>query len=188
MGLDPEAVAYISQLLHQMALAKAPCVVLALRPQDPLPSWITHLIQLGPNLEISYSGEKSCQSKLDHNIFNSPDLQVTEDALPEKDLSLGDTVSSSLPLLEFQIKGKPENLSREGLPLLDIERPGVGEPLVEMRGVNVKYGTKQILGAWQQDIDGKMRDGLWWTVRRGQRWGIFGPNGQSIPSDTYLLT
>ena len=52
------------------------------------------------------------------------------------------------------------------------------EALVEMRDVCVKYGDKPALGGWSQEIDGHTRDGLWWTVRRGERWGIFGPNGK----------
>lgn len=52
------------------------------------------------------------------------------------------------------------------------------EPLVEMEGVNIRYGARQILGGWNQELNGEERDGLWWTVRRGERWGVFGPNGR----------
>ena len=70
--------------------------------------------------------------------------------------------------------------SREGLPLKDSKTSTQqGEVLVEMRDVCVKYGDKPALGGWCQEIDGHTREGLWWTVRRGQRWGVFGPNGKS---------
>ena len=69
--------------------------------------------------------------------------------------------------------------SREGLPLQDNKSsPPQGETLVEMHDVCVKYGDKLALGGWKQEIDGTPREGLWWTVRRGERWGVFGPNGQ----------
>ena len=39
------------------------------------------------------------------------------------------------------------------------------EPLVEMRGVTVRYGDTQVF------------DGLDWVMRRRENWGILGPNG-----------
>lgn len=48
------------------------------------------------------------------------------------------------------------------------------ESLVVMEDVNIKYGSKQILGGWKD-----IRSGLWWTIHRGERWGVFGPNGNS---------
>ena len=59
-----------------------------------------------------------------------------------------------------------------------VERSLDREPLVEMEGVHVKYGDRDILGNWNQVIRGQEESGLWWTVRRGDRWGIFGPNGE----------
>ena len=34
-----------------------------------------------------------------------------------------------------------------------------------------------MLGGWKQFVDGQEREGLSWQVRRGERWGVFGPNG-----------
>ena len=62
-----------------------------------------------------------------------------------------------------------------------------GEPIVQMEGVKVRYGENTALGNWQQDINGKKQDGLWWTVRRGQRWGVFGPNGMSCSFHSIML-
>lgn len=41
----------------------------------------------------------------------------------------------------------------------------VGAPLVEMRGVHVRWGDTVVL------------DGLDWVMRRGENWAILGPNG-----------
>lgn len=54
-----------------------------------------------------------------------------------------------------------------------------GEPLIEMKGVKVQYGDKAVLGNWKEEHGGTQRNGLWWTVSRGQRWGVFGPNGKA---------
>ncbi|KAL8896340.1 MAG: hypothetical protein Q9207_007751, partial [Kuettlingeria erythrocarpa] len=67
--------------------------------------------------------------------------------------------------------------SREGLLLKGTTAPPTGDPIIEMRDIVVKYGSNTVLGNWQETIDGQTRHGLHWTVRRGSRWGIFGPNG-----------
>lgn len=59
----------------------------------------------------------------------------------------------------------------------------LGEPVVEMDGVVVKYGDRVILGGGRQILSGQRpqthdKEGLFWTVRRGERWGVFGPNGE----------
>lgn len=41
----------------------------------------------------------------------------------------------------------------------------------------ISYGSKRVLGHWKQNVDNDLRYGLWWTVKQGERWGIFGPNG-----------
>ena len=47
-----------------------------------------------------------------------------------------------------------------------------------MHDVCVKYGDKPALGGWREEVDGEAWEGLRWTVRRGERWGVFGPNGK----------
>lgn len=79
-------------------------------------------------------------------------------------------------------------LSRDGYPEYDTSTPKIGEAIVEMEGVRIKYGTNSVLGDWQQNVDGAPKDGLWWTVRRGQRWGIFGANGSGKTTLLSLVT
>lgn len=83
------------------------------------------------------------------------------------------------------------------------EPPPVGEPLVEMNGVDVRYGDRSVLGHWHEQfhlqvamngsnvttkidanlqrtkkaVDDAEQPGLHWTVRRGERWAVIGPNG-----------
>jgi ABC-type molybdenum transport system ATPase subunit/photorepair protein PhrA len=64
----------------------------------------------------------------------------------------------------------------------------VGEPLVEMEGCQVRYGNKIALGNWTDEKDGQQpTKGLTWTVRRGERWGVFGPNGSGKTTIVSLL-
>lgn len=59
MGLDPPTVATLSPLLHRLAAANAPRLILSLRVQDPIPNWITHLIYLSSSAKVIYQGHKS---------------------------------------------------------------------------------------------------------------------------------
>ena len=52
--------------------------------------------------------------------------------------------------------------------------------LVQMNGVQVKYGKDTVIGDWNQMIDGAKKVGLWWSIKPGDRWGLFGPNGALI--------
>ena len=51
------------------------------------------------------------------------------------------------------------------------------EALVEMQGVCLRYGDKEVLGSWKYESSSPRQKGLSWTIRRGERWGLFGPNG-----------
>lgn len=49
--------ATLSTLLHGLAQISLPRLVFAMRPQDPVPDWITHVIDLNANYRIAYQGE-----------------------------------------------------------------------------------------------------------------------------------
>ena len=87
-----------------------------------------------------------------------------------------------------ETKSRPSGYSREGVSLRGGTPVPMGEPIVEMHDVVVKYGDKTVLGNWQDTVNGETRHGLHWTVRRGQRWGVFGPNGNhpSSPASSFL--
>ncbi|KAL9593022.1 MAG: hypothetical protein Q9179_006161 [Wetmoreana sp. 5 TL-2023] len=156
MGLDPPTIKTLSPLLHDLAEAQAPRIVLSLRPQDPLPDWITHILYIGPELRIARQGRKDA-------VLGSLSSRESANSI------------SKPAALEEKMQGQ---LSREGLPLRDSRRPTTGKPIVEMHDVQVKYGNQIVLGNWASaDVNGHSSRGLNWTVRRGERWGVFGPNG-----------
>jgi ABC-type molybdenum transport system ATPase subunit/photorepair protein PhrA len=163
VGLDPPTLSSISSLLHRLAEKSDPRVILALRPQDPIPDWTTHVIYLNSDNSIARQGLKET---------------VFEDMNSTKKLSIGQKrskrKSSALLGAKSESKSPKESIEDSTEPTSSSDGD---EALVEMEGVEVKYGDKQVLGAWQEDIEGRSRNGLWWTVRRGERWGIFGPNG-----------
>ncbi|EGP84638.1 ABC transporter domain-containing protein [Zymoseptoria tritici IPO323] len=78
-------------------------------------------------------------------------------------------------------------LSKDGHPHDSPALPP-GEVVVEMRGVKVSYGDKTVLGDWSQDVNGEQREGLYWSLHRGQRCGIFGANGSGKTTMLSLIT
>lgn len=183
VGLDPSNLTMLSPLLHKLAQTQSPRLILALRPQDPLPDWITHLIFIGPSLRVRVQGRKEMVLK----VINPGFPNIDQDCPPQKrNTSSSIAIPSAEKELPESVIFRPSSciskgFSREGLPLIDKMGADVEvlkEPLVEMKGVNIRYGTRQILGGWNQKRNGQERDGLWWTVRRGERWGVFGPNGR----------
>lgn len=241
MGLDPPTLTTLSPLLYRLAQKRSPRLLLALRQQDPVPDWITHLIYLGPSLRICGQGVKADVLRdLGEQIEKAESLDTTHRPahLPRSMAEIGRGLTptgihnrglESLPDYEQLTKEQIANLkkanlyrpeyrdmkaryeggersyfvqrtllfapnglepykgyfpsyySMEGFLPKDREPPVIGEALVEMSGVTVKYGDKKVLGDWTQVIDGQLKEGMWWQICRGQRWGVFGPNGR-LPS------
>ena len=105
---------------------------------------------------------------------------VHEDVIPQR--GLGKVYQQArlpyLPGADYPTYRSQRTKSREGIPLVDADAPDSdNEKLVEMQDVHVKYGDKEVLGDWEQELGGQKRTGLSWTIRRGERWGVFGPNG-----------
>ncbi|KAL8872425.1 MAG: hypothetical protein Q9174_001945 [Haloplaca sp. 1 TL-2023] len=165
MGLDPPTLKSLSPLLHGLVEAQAPRIIMSLRPQDLLPEWITHVVRLGPELRVMFQGSK-------HETI--PQKKKTKPSKSQADPGLTGKNGAEQ---KQQQKYRPQR-SREGIPMRSTEPQALGEPIVDMHSVQVKYGDKIVLGNWNQvDGKGKTTVGLNWTVRRGSRWGVFGPNG-----------
>ncbi|KAI9770559.1 MAG: hypothetical protein M1840_003149 [Geoglossum simile] len=171
MGLDPSTVVKLSKLLGRLATSHSPRLVLALRPQDPIPKWITHLIYLGPNLSVATQGAKDdiLQELKERSLTGE-----TSDGLGRYLATPPHEMGREVPSVGAIGRGRyrPSTSS----PIQGDKGETPAEPLVEMDGVKITYGEKIVVGALPGAKRGK-RKGLWWTVRRGERWGLFGPNG-----------
>ena len=154
MGLDPQTRLLLSSLLKQLAEAYNPRILLSLRPQDVIPDWTTHLVYVTEDFNVLMQGPKS--------------------------VVLADLQNSGIILSGHSTTSQEAVLRSASLETVSVESPG--RPLIEMQGVKIKYGSRCVLGDWHQVIEGTQKEGLWWTVRQGERWGIFGANG-----DFYLL-
>ena len=188
MGLDPPTTKSLSPLLHDLAKAALPRLILALRPQDPLPDWITHLVLLGPSLQVAYQGER----------VSAPNIAAVQERESSSDNRTRKirTIHAGLPVIvKIDLVGnktaaakKLLNQSRDGVPIKEITLKADTEKVVEMRDVHIRYGEKEVLGDWEIKVadEGECQRGLWWEVKRGDRWGVFGPNGTSGRSTSPL--
>lgn len=154
MGLDPLALKGMDELLGRISEDEGgPRMMLAARPQDPIPSWLGRLVVLGEPEEagkfrIAFQGEAGKAPKW---------LGESEESGSEK---------------------------KQGFRKSKVEKR---EAVIEMEGCKVNYGDKIVLGNWSEERGGKTLSGLHWTVRRGERWGVFGPNGSGKTTIVSLL-
>lgn len=188
MGLDPPTVRSLSELLHQLAQDCSPRLVLALRPQDIVPEWISHLMLVGNSHQVLKQGPRK---EVDQTI------EIWKHLLAKKPTNAL-TAAQRATLQEARQRVKAGVLDDEllrnftGIDSLYHTKvqsnPFGGEPLIEMEGVRVQYGDKVVLGDWKQRVGKKMEDGLHWKVRRGQRWAILGANGSGKTTLLSLIT
>ncbi|MCJ1250611.1 hypothetical protein MMC30_007839 [Trapelia coarctata] len=192
MGLDPPTLSSISSLLYRLAEKHSPRVVLALRPQDLLPEWITHTICLDSDTSVAYQGPKDgAPGQFISQRRFTPQKIAYQEPTRYQIIKMRESVAKKRreqpPIFEVTLKRNKPLEGNEALESNEVLKrnealesneilEGNGA-LVEMHGVKVKYGRKKILGAWRQSVEGRLKGGLWWTVRRGERWGIFGSNG-----------
>ncbi|KAF2703221.1 hypothetical protein K504DRAFT_392670 [Pleomassaria siparia CBS 279.74] len=198
IGLDPFVSKHISQLLHRLAEARAPRIVLSLRPQDTIPDWITHIVYASQALSGSVLGPKEkvveqLKEELENIEKNSPSgfaeaIELREVCRFFSENGVSQTSgskagSASVPVLSRDGYEKIDKRSKN-----DGQSINIGAPVVEMEGVQIRYGNNSVLGDWKQHINGTSVEGLWWNVHQGQRWGIFGANGSGKTTLISLVT
>ncbi|ORY18288.1 hypothetical protein BCR34DRAFT_553979 [Clohesyomyces aquaticus] len=201
IGLDPFVSKHISSVLQRLAEANAPRIVLSLRPQDVIPEWITHIVYAGEDGKVDALGPKEEVFRYLKQQYEDIEQSPVSRQNPEHDLDpklveirevgrhLSEKGDFEADPTEPQTTSIPI-LSRDGYPQTDTSTTPLGAPVVEMEGVNIKYGSTSVLGNWTQSTtsSGNPTSGLWWTVRQGQRWGIFGPNGSGKTTLLSLVT
>ena len=172
MGLDPNTLTTMSRVLHGLAERQQPRLIVSLRPEDGVPDWVDHLVVVNNKLQLLARGpKKDVLDRSSTSTVNANLVQIVQDA------KRGHQADANI------------QLSRDGFPKSSSALTP-GEALVEMNGVHVSYGegTRIALGDWRQTVNGEQKPGLWWSLHRGQRCGIFGPNGSGKTTMLSLIT
>lgn len=180
MGLDPPTVSGLSPLLRSLSEKASPRLILSARPQDPLPEWVTHLIYLRSDCQIGSMGPKDVVlDGLRKYVQGVQTGTLAEDKkMPLHTLAEVVKVLSSVgPSSTANSKDATTQSSTS-----------TAEPLAEMDGCKISYKDKVVLGNWSQQINGQEKPGLVWTVRRSERWGVFGPNGSGKTTIVSMLS
>lgn len=250
MGLDPPTTVEFNPLLRSLAYSSSPRILLALRPQDPIPDWITDIIYLDSSLEITHRGDRAAvtyaldaavdstlaetmeqehqgikkrefRSLPRHNTeFGRLLLDVGVATNPQRmslatyelfthaynRYTLGDRSPKTVSVLLSTETGQAPAQDWDSPRATNLQQePPLGEPLLEMDGVTIRYGDKPALGDWTEqlrmedlpddagkclvrDEDSDSKPGLRWTVRRGQRWAVIGANGSGKTTLLSLIT
>ncbi|KAH0556128.1 hypothetical protein GP486_005940 [Trichoglossum hirsutum] len=177
MGLDPPTVATLSPLLGRIAASHSPRLILSLRPQDPIPQWITHLVYLGPTGVRQGTKDDILRELREQSLIAEPSECLDQNLIASPQ-GMDRVPATKNVLKRLNQKSKPRSIEGDrSNKQIAGEGKTLGEPLVEMNGVRVRYGEKEVVGGPLVENQNIQEEGLWWTVRRGDRWGLFGPNG-----------
>ena len=200
MGLDPPTLVALSPILRDLAYRSSPLLLLALRPQDPIPEWITHLAILGKNHAVALMGQKQEVLSNLHiwaqgwpsqvmngsgRVAGSTVEQLTARYGPPL-MSVGDTLTEN-GVLKYASRPFAESETQETFLEPDMTQRQLGDPLIELRSVVVKYGEKVVLG-YPPPQPGYTEPGLNLTIRQGTKMALLGPNGSGKTTLLSLLT
>lgn len=166
MGIDPNTLTSLSGVLRDLTSKSQLRLIVSLRPEDYIPDWITHLVVVNDHLQVVGQG-------LRDSILG-----------PERSLAVQEALGFTEEKANVRL---PALVSLDGFPKSS-PGPPKGEAVVQMQGVKVSYGTKTVLGDWEQNVGSERTSGLWWSLHRGQRCGIFGPNGSGKTTMLSLIT
>ena len=189
VGLDPPTLTTLSPILRDLAYKSSPRLILSLRPQDPIPDWITHLLMLGEDYSVALQGRTA-------DVLSKVSLWANGEDVPsdsgkaisahEMTARYGHALSEVGHILNErpvqQSNAPKDSPHTDESTLASSGQPSkASEPLIELKSVVVKYGSKVVLG-------GGSAHGLDLTISRGSRLLIIGPNGSGKTTLLSLLT
>jgi hypothetical protein len=207
VGLDPSTVTLLSSILQRLARLQSPRIILSLNSDEHLPDWITHVMFLLHGHKVHSQGAVSDvadaladtyeQILLPGKEASVEDSKFIDDASRMFHTRIKGPTEGSKRIrwkretsFEYAKAWRKKRLytdessalvSSDGVKPTDNVMFTPGEAIVQMDGIKVAYGDRPVLGDWKQNDNGTEKEGLWWTIRRGERWGVFGPNGMLAP-------
>lgn len=134
-GLDTSSRTLLVTLLDKLQSTQSPRVLLVLRPQDPLPKFISHIALVSPDNSIKFGTSTSILS-------TSEAQELINEGTKERE------------------KAEERRRKRLEVKEQDEEKVVEGKKLVELKGVNVSYSDRKVL----IDINWIIREGDRWVL------------------------
>ncbi|KDE05440.1 hypothetical protein MVLG_04234 [Microbotryum lychnidis-dioicae p1A1 Lamole] len=137
-GLDVSSRSLLSGVLERLHSQRSPRILVVLRPQDPLPPFVTHLALIDPHIPRKITFGTTPE------ILSSPDAQkMIETGKKERE-------ASASRKAERRRKAREEE--------------GAGEVLVRLDKVNVVYGVGEKAREVLKDVSWTIREGERWVL------------------------
>lgn len=184
MGLDPHNKSEMGRSLRSLYQSTRIRLVLGLsKSHSTISPWLTQLVAIENNLSIFYNGPHPPPR---NSVFaRNPEMKTLLTGTDRVQRALARREKNQSPASDDSSFSKGIK-SKDGF--LQVSPPlSPGEKVVDMQGVKVTYGDKTALGDWAHSIHEK-QSGLWWSLHRGQRCGIFGTNGSGKTTMLSLIT
>lgn len=180
-GMDPLMQAMMLRRLLELSKKSHLSIVTSFLDSDVIPYYVTHLLYLNAQHEIVAMGERGeAGDKVREAGLR---LELGSQHVPYK----GGILNRRPPLeRRDRIPEDGSTSTRErwyeqydsAVCVADKAPQAESRPtVIELSGVRVRYGDRTVLGNGEQDVDGERRAGLWWQVKQGERWAVFGANG-----------
>lgn len=141
-GLDVKTRKSISSLLGRLHSERNPRVVLVLREQDEIPSFVTHVLGIEEDGRIGFSGRRDDWDEKSKKIEGARNVDANFNQNQHSSRKSSDAADSVMPAIGSKggLERVKEN-SKIGLGRGDESK----QPIVDMRGLTIKYGDKKVL-------------------------------------------
>ena len=188
MGLDPPSTNLLSALLGQLshghgAVRTTPLI--ALREHDPVPEWVQNVVYLNGDYRVLSMGKKEDVVKemqeMHQVVVNTDKLGKFRKELFRRVWGGVDGVDCGRNESILVDNTEQDSLSISAILHEEGSSGTSSPPLIILHNVSITYDI------WTNSPR-RILHKLNWTIRRGDRWGLFGTNGSGKTTLLSLLT
>ncbi|GAA6061688.1 hypothetical protein JCM10212_005980 [Sporobolomyces blumeae] len=159
-GLDVFSRTLLVSLLSELHAARSPRILLVLRPQDALPSFVSHVV-LASNKALDAKGPNQISFGKKEDVLSSDEAREL--------LAQGETERQAL--VERRAKRRQHSVDRQIAAGRNGEGQASRRTLIDLNSVSIVYGREGESG-----LRPVLRD-VTWSVKEGERWVLAGHNG-----------
>lgn len=164
IGLDPPTRQVLCDLLEQVLSTLGISIIMTLTDPDRIPPVATHVYFMRDGMVSKKMS--AAQARQDWSCRQADTHRLQGPLSYGAEGHIGATSAAKLPhRLHDPLPGAP-HVALTATCVLPVQHQTKHyDKVVQMRGINISYGERQIF----RDLN--------WTVRSGERWNVTGPNG-----------